>query len=94
MTGIKAARAKLRATFNAGPDFLSDPRRGCAPDKISSPDVFFNDNNTAIAIGACNSCPFRQRCDAWATENHEQWGVWGGRARGRVSHRQKKTTKK
>jgi hypothetical protein len=48
------------------------------------PDLWFakyaDDRRQAIAL--CHACPMLQRCDQWATETPETWGVWGGRLRG------------
>jgi hypothetical protein len=68
---------------NPGPSFLTDPRRGCAPEKIDDPDMFFSESGKRQeeAILICQECTFRRRCDAYATEHKEKWGVWGGKSR-------------
>lgn len=67
-----------------GPEFLTDPRRGCSPENITNPDVFYSERaaDREQAIRVCvTSCPFLQECDAYAIERGEQWGIWGGRSR-------------
>lgn len=64
--------------IDTGPGWMSDVRRGCRPG--TDADLFFSTNqkqqNEAIRI--CNRCDFRRQCHAYATENLEQFGVWGG----------------
>jgi hypothetical protein len=68
----------------SGPDFFTDPARGCAPEKTGDLDLFYSESPSgrAKAIQICRTeCPFRRACDEYATVNHEKWGVWGGRSR-------------
>lgn len=79
-----SARRRMPWLPDGGPDFLSSPLRGCAPEKVGDPDWFFPDNaaGRARAIEICKTaCPFRRICDEYATERREKWGVWGGRCR-------------
>lgn len=71
-----------------GPAFLTDPRRGCAPEKLqdrgADPDLFYSPeaSGRAKAIRICkHHCPFRRECDQYATDQGEMYGVWGGRCR-------------
>jgi hypothetical protein len=70
-----------------GPEFMTDPRRGCGPAQPIDPDWWFSDVDKYRdrAKRICRRCPVRLACDAWATERNERWGVWGGRLRGRNS---------
>ncbi len=45
------------------------------------PDLFFPDDpaaQPAEALDACRRCHVRSRCLAWALDNGEMYGVWGG----------------
>lgn len=44
------------------------------------PDIFFSDEESDIskAKELCSSCPVKDRCLRQATEDEEQFGVWGG----------------
>lgn len=45
------------------------------------PDLFFPDDpgaQPAAALDACGRCHVRSRCLAWALDNGEMYGVWGG----------------
>lgn len=71
-----------------GPAFLTDPRRGCSPEKLEDMgaelDLFYSENpvGRANAIRICRTaCPFRRECDQYATDRKEKWGIWGGRSR-------------
>lgn len=51
-------------------------------------DLFFGDADmekhggynaqTAYAQSVCRNCPVRRRCEQWAADTDQQWGVWGG----------------
>jgi putative component of membrane protein insertase Oxa1/YidC/SpoIIIJ protein YidD len=62
---------------------MTDPARGCSPSRVSA-DLFFSENRAHqnIAVGICrNECPFLSACDAYATQQGEREGVWGGKVR-------------
>lgn len=61
-----------------GPDFLSDPARGCAPAHLQP--IFFSpqDTNQKAAKKICGACPFEAECLTWALDNDERYGVFGG----------------
>jgi WhiB family redox-sensing transcriptional regulator len=44
------------------------------------PEAFFADDqqSTAMAKAACMFCPIAADCLAYALDNNEQYGVWGG----------------
>jgi hypothetical protein len=72
-----------------GPAWMTDPARGCAPSKVKS-DLFFSENRADqnVAVQVClTSCPFVSACDAYATEQGEREGVWGGKVRSSRQHR-------
>jgi Transcription factor WhiB len=84
----RSAAGKLRPPMlvDVGPAFLTDPRRGCAPEKLDDPDTFYPDTpaGRARAIKICKTeCPFWHQCDSYATTHRERWGVWGGKCRDR-----------
>lgn len=62
------------------PPFHDDPRRAC---RDTDPEVFFPEPclpgskavETAKAI--CRPCPVRPACLLWATQTHQDWGIWG-----------------
>lgn len=54
----------------------------CAsPDFIEYRDYFFSEVPEEIedAKEVCSHCPVRSQCLAWALNNKEIWGVWGGK---------------
>lgn len=64
----------------AGPAFFTDPRRRCAPTRPDSA-LWTSElsSQTGKAARLCRmECPLVAECKAWATENNERWGVWGG----------------
>lgn len=63
----------------APPSWVGDPEQRCADPRVD-PDLFFSDlvADQEKAIKICNSCPLRDRCGAWARQNLERHGVWGG----------------
>jgi hypothetical protein len=72
-----------------GPAWMTDPARGCSPSRVST-DLFFSENRAHqnIAVGICrNECPFLSACDAYATQQGEREGVWGGKVRSSKQHR-------
>jgi hypothetical protein len=72
-----------------GPAWMTDPARGCSPSRVSA-DLFFSENRARqnIAVGICqNDCPFLSSCDAYATQQGEREGVWGGKVRSSRQHR-------
>lgn len=48
----------------------------------TDPEMFFPDNSNgyyaAAAKAICKQCPVQKECLAWALENDEEFGVWGG----------------
>lgn len=48
----------------------------------ADPDVFFPEKggSTREAKRVCGECPVRRECLAYALDNDERWGVWGGLA--------------
>jgi hypothetical protein len=64
--------ALLEAIANERPEWMSDPRRGCA---AIATRVFYN---TDVSVALCEDCPFREACYWYAIDNNEEFGVWGG----------------
>lgn len=66
---------------NIGPlDWQKDS--SCAdPDFVEYKDYFFSEDPVEIedAKEVCSHCPVRKECLAWALDNKEIWGVWGGK---------------
>lgn len=48
----------------------------------TDPEIFFPElgESSATARKVCWSCPVRRECLAYAIENNEPYGVWGGYA--------------
>lgn len=46
----------------------------------TDPEAFFPDlgDSTRSAKAVCMACPVRRQCLAFALENDERFGVWGG----------------
>jgi len=44
------------------------------------PEVFFptTEAEAGLALSYCSICPVRSVCLAWAIQNGERYGVWGG----------------
>lgn len=44
------------------------------------PELFYPERGGSVrdAIAVCLACDVRADCLAWALENDERWGVWGG----------------
>jgi WhiB family redox-sensing transcriptional regulator len=44
------------------------------------PEVFFptTEEEAGLALSYCGVCPVREMCLAWAVQNGERYGVWGG----------------
>ena len=44
------------------------------------PEVFFptTEEEAGLALSYCNACTVRETCLAWALQNGERYGVWGG----------------
>lgn len=40
---------------------------------------------TALAIAICNTCPVIQQCRAYALNNREVYGIWGGLSENQLS---------
>lgn len=65
------------------PDFTD---RGEAPCVSSDPEAFFPEPDAPgaaelarQAIKVCGDCTYQLECLAYALENHEDWGIWGGK---------------
>lgn len=45
-----------------------------------NPDLFFPARGESLdpARDVCNACAVKAECLAWALDNGEKWGVWGG----------------
>lgn len=43
-----------------------------------TPDVFFPDEDPAAAKAICETCPVRLHCLAFALQQNERYGIWGG----------------
>lgn len=78
---IRADRTLARIPLDvpAGPGWMSDPARGCAPGKVE-PGIFTSEDKSvhARARRACGGCPFQRDCLEYAVETGEQWHIWGG----------------
>lgn len=61
-------------------DFADDPRRGCAPDKVTAEAFFADRSNPEIELArdACRGCPVRDECLDRALDQDEQFGIWAG----------------
>ena len=80
-------------------NFFIDPTWRAANDyncKELDTEIFFSQDSQGVkaAIAICNTCPVQTWCLAYALENDERYGVWGGvsergRARIRSSSRVK-----
>lgn len=46
----------------------------------TEPDAFFPEKGGSVkeAKRICRGCPVRSECLAWALENDERFGIWGG----------------
>jgi hypothetical protein len=87
--GSRTGRPAGRLDLSAGPDFMTDRARGCAPGKVD-PKVFhpldgdspatrrINRINRKKATATCAGCPFHTKCATWALDHGERDGVWGG----------------
>ncbi len=44
------------------------------------PEVFFptTEEEAGLALSYCAICPVQEMCLAWAVQNGERYGVWGG----------------
>lgn len=44
------------------------------------PDLFFpaRGEDTRPGKAICHTCPFEAECLAYALDNAERWGIWGG----------------
>jgi lambda repressor-like predicted transcriptional regulator len=83
-------RQQIWSTPERGPEWMTDPRRGCAPDHLQP--LFTSDNSEELAEAAkiCEeSCPFRDACRQWAIERGEQSHVWGGLVLSKAAVRKK-----
>ena len=48
----------------------------------SDPESFFDPKRADEALAICARCPVRDACADYADANGEEFGVWGGTARG------------
>jgi WhiB family redox-sensing transcriptional regulator len=58
------------------PPWMEDAR--C---QSTDPEVFFPGtgvHGSTDANKSCSICPVKAQCYAWAIENDEEWGIWGG----------------
>jgi hypothetical protein len=79
------------------PEFMSDPRRGCAPANLQHhPDYFFSiyAHERATARNTCAGCPFKTDCFTYAIEHGETAGIWGGQGMENRPRPAKKATPK
>lgn len=67
---------------------------GVIPPCRSDPPAWFDREDSAPAIRACQHCPARTPCHHYATEAREPAGVWGGRQRERARGDTTSTTTK
>lgn len=46
----------------------------------TDPEAWFPEagGSSRTAKKVCEGCPVRRQCLAYALDNHESWGVWGG----------------
>jgi hypothetical protein len=79
LTGTRADQPRSAPVISR-PAFYNEPGLPCT---TVDPDLFHSDlkGERDTAVKLCRRCPFQQECDAWATENGEKWGVWGGKVR-------------
>jgi WhiB family transcriptional regulator, redox-sensing transcriptional regulator len=44
------------------------------------PEIFFptTEEEAGLALSYCGVCPVKEMCLAWALQNGERYGVWGG----------------
>lgn len=54
-------------------------RRGLCASGAYDPDMFFDALREELACRVCDKCPVRDRCLQYAVEEHESYGVWGGK---------------
>jgi WhiB family redox-sensing transcriptional regulator len=73
-----ARRARMRAPVPQ-PAALLLPAAACL---AADPALFFPEpGDTAAeekALAVCAGCPVLAQCYAWAVDNGERWGIWGG----------------
>lgn len=78
-----ALPTNLRWTHEPAP---FDPQRpawqNSAACKGADADAFFADDATIVAAAKaiCRACPVTAECLAYALDNNERFGVWGGRS--------------
>jgi len=61
-------------------EFLDDEWRGFALCAETDPDLWFPDmgGRSPQAKAICAVCAVREPCLAWAVDNREPYGIWGG----------------
>lgn len=75
----------LELKAGAGRPFLeliTSPDAPCRNDEAFTSDELPSDERAALM---CSMCPQKtfDRCETYAEKQHESWGVWAGRVRGR-----------
>jgi hypothetical protein len=65
--------------LETGPDWMTDPARGCYPGNVDDIDIFYSTDagEQHRAKRICRRCPFTTECAEWACDNGEAFGVWG-----------------
>lgn len=78
--------------LKVGPDWMTDPARGCYPGNVDDVDIFYSTDagEQHRAKRICRRCTFATECAEWAQDNDERWGVWGGVVRSN-HHRNRST---
>lgn len=54
-------------------------RAACRDHPTVPPDTWHDETHPAQAVAVCGVCPVRQECLAWAEQNGERQGIWGGK---------------
>ncbi len=78
----------MRASSTHGPEGAASPKRVAPPNDWQDmaacfgldPEIFFptTEEEAAPALSYCATCRVRDLCLAWALQNGERYGVWGG----------------
>lgn len=89
--GISSDALNAWAALSDAIDRLTDDGR--RPVCASRPEQWSSDAKPAARVDAaeaCGYCPIHAACDAFATANGEQHGVWGGHDRTKTTSRKKR----
>lgn len=75
MPGRTASVPSLDQMVPPGPAFMAE-----ASCRETDPEAFYPERGgtNSAARRVCGSCPVRPACLAWAVENGEKYGMWGG----------------